>query len=279
LGVENLKKREKTAELQFKLRHPFNPKLTSPKKKRGNSTGSPQAPRPRTPNILTEENINRLAYKDPTKAEILNTQNFYLKNFDQKTGQKLFAPNLPKRAKTPNPDLTPLSKKGRSWGTMEYLRIQKKDFYNKCRQIFTFLDWKNENFIKIENFDYLETNPVCLGILTGILVKIVGCKSGFGFEEFVAMVVKEGLVGEVDRVFVGLQKELMHKYYKDRGGKGSSWNVGADKENLVNGQRGPGLGLGLEADAGKQGKGGTASFEERNYISPNYRRILKKQIL
>jgi hypothetical protein len=277
LGVENLKKREKTAELQFKLRHPFTPKLTSPRKKRGNSTGSPQAPGPKTPIILTEKNINRLAYKDPTKAEILSTQNFHLKNFDQKTGQKLFFPNLPKRAKTPNPDLTPLSRKGRSWGTMEYLRIQKKDFYNKCRQIFTFLDWKNENFIKIENFDYLETNPVCFGILTGILVKIFGCKSGFGFEEFVAMVVKEGLVGEVDRVFVGLEKELMHKYNKDGGGKDGSRNGGADKENLVNGRGGQGLGLG--ADAGKQGKGGTARFEERNYISPNYRRILKKQIL
>jgi hypothetical protein len=128
LGVENLKKREQTAELQFKLRHPFNPKLTSPKKKRGNSTGSPPADRQRTPNILTEKNINRLAYKDPTKVEILNTQRLHRKNFDQKTGQKLFAPKLTKRARTPNPELTSGGTKGRSWVTMEYLRIQKKDF-------------------------------------------------------------------------------------------------------------------------------------------------------
>lgn len=118
-----------------------------------------------------------------------------------------------------------------------------------------------------------------MGILNGLLLKIIKFdpkgENGLNFDGFVAKVLGEGLVGEVGKIFVGLEEGLWGKYDGDRGWKGDRGGGGAEKENKGSGGRG----LGVEADAGRLGGGGTATFEERNYISPNYRRILKKQIL
>lgn len=297
-GIEsqNIKKEEN--DIQFHRQHPFTPQINN---------GSQSS---RVLNRQNTVDINRLAYTDKTKNKVMENKREYLLNYDEKTGQKLFTPKI-----NMNRSVTPVKKGEKTWTEMEEFRKRKKEFVNKVKQIFNFIDKKHEGVIRIEKIDYANTEGVCISILTNILLEIIRHGRRQNFNGFYELILEKNLQEEVEQVFKAQDAELKCKQnpkvqkisaresfldYKKGNESGmlrskSSRIVRDDKYKKVEMKTVPEYTSSdmfeLAVDklhkkrmqgAGVNGSDSNFNKEnlwcETNYISPNYRKLIKKQI-
>ena len=204
-GIENQRRKEEACDLEFNLRYPFTPKTNH----NDNQVIS----------FLTKDDINRLAYKSEVSKTKEEEKVWYASNFDANTGQKLFTPKVHKSR-----SVTPVKQNEKTWTDMTEFKTKKKIFDRKVRQIFQFLDFDNNGVQHIDCLKNFKKNlkGVFKKLLYGILCVIIRNGVILDYRGFYELVIEKELFDEIDLIFD--QIDLILNQYK--------YNIKQNDENI-----------------------------------------------
>lgn len=121
-----MKLKEQAYELDFKMNHPFHPVTNNSdvywEPENGFTAENRSADFCRNLNYFSRQSdINRIAFRDTQKENILEQKAWYQQNFDSKTGQKFFTPKINAYQE----------KVTRDYREVEFLKSKKKEFKSK----------------------------------------------------------------------------------------------------------------------------------------------------